>query len=75
MSKVVSSGKIGDARFLILPIDVNYRMMHGIEYSATLITPTETYETKCTGWNAARKWVDKMIKKIEDKENESDRYY
>jgi len=66
MGKVVSSGKIGTAHFLIVP--------HDNEYDVTVITPTETYETKTSGWQAAKDWIDNLIRKVEETDNENDRY-
>jgi len=66
MGKIVSSGKIGLAQFLILPQDT--------EYSATVITPTKTYETKTLKWQTAENWVNNIIKTDEEKD-ESDRHY
>lgn len=75
LKKVVSSGKVKSARFLIFPQDSGYNARHGIEFNATVTTPTETHETKCNCWQAAHDWVDNTITKIEEKSDEIDRDY
>ena len=73
--KLVSSGWVGTTRFLVFPQCIATDIKHNITYSATVITPTETFETDINGWESAMKWVSSTIEKANVKNDESDRDY
>jgi hypothetical protein len=74
MGKLVRSGKVGLFSFTILP-NSNTFTKHVEEFIVTVETPTEKFETKTRGWNAAIKWVNRIIHNFEENNYESDRYY
>lgn len=67
MGNLVSSGKMGDVRFLIVPDNT--------EYDVTVTTPAETIKTKCTCWKAAFAWVERIAKQNNERNDEIDRNY
>jgi len=75
LTKLVSVGSVKFARFLIFPQDSGYDARHGIEFNATVTTPTEIHKIKCNCWQAAHDWVNNTIIKIEEKSDEIDRDY
>ncbi len=54
MKHVAGTGRQGTTSFLIVNDD-------DTEYSVTVTTQAVIYETKCSCWDAAQKWVDNMI--------------
>jgi len=68
MKRFAESGWKGTTSFTIINID-------DAEYNAMVKTQDETFETTCSCWEAARKWVDNMIINIEEMGHEAGRDY
>ena len=74
-SVMVSSGSFGIVKFLIVPNDPKYHITHDSEFNVTIITPTETLETKCNCWKAAWEIIERIAKQNERRSDEIDRDY
>jgi len=66
MSTLLSSGKIGTFSYFIYPNETA-GPKHLREYTATVKTPSEVYEVKVYGCEAAKRWVERTISKLKEK--------
>ena len=74
VGNVGSSGRIGTVEFLIVPHSVEYNTTP-TEYNVTVTTQKEILETKCSCWQAAKAWVERIAKQDERRNDEIDRDY
>lgn len=68
MKRYAESGWKGTTSFMIINSD-------DAEYNASVRTQDKLFETTCSCWEAARKWVDNKIIDIEEMGHEAGRDY
>jgi hypothetical protein len=72
---MVSSGKLGIVKFLIVPNNPRHHVTHDTQFDVTITTPTEILETKCNCWKAAWEVIERIAKQNERRKDEIDRDY